>query len=114
MAKKFTCIICPRGCSLTIDDKFNVTGNTCIRGEQYAKSEMTNPMRSLTSTVRVTNRKDTVVSVKTSDSIPKNLIFRVMLEIDKATTKAPTHIGDVIIKNVLDLGVDVVVTKEIE
>lgn len=114
MAKEFTCIICPRGCRLSIDDNNNVVGNTCPRGKQYAISEVTNPVRSITSSVRVRNREDTVVSVKTSGQFSKSRIMDVMNEINKVSVEAPVRIGDVVIKNVLDLGVDIVITKDID
>ena len=112
--KEFTCIVCPRGCRLTVDENLNVTGNSCPRGAQYAKDELTNPKRMITSFVRVKNREDTVVSVKTSTSIPKAMIFDVMNEINKVGVNAPTHIGDIVIKNVLGTGADIVITKNIE
>lgn len=112
--KEFTCIICPRGCRLTIDDNQNVTGNFCIRGKQYAISEVTNPVRTITSSIRVNNRDDLLVSVKTSGSIPKGKIFEVMDEINKLSVSAPTHIGDVVKSDILGLGVDIIITKNIE
>lgn len=112
--KELTCIVCPRGCRLTIDDELNVTGNSCPRGAQYAKDELTNPKRMITSFVRVKNRENTVTSVKTSTSIPKGMIFDVMNEIDKVRVSAPTKIGDVAIKNVLNTGADIIITKNIK
>ncbi len=112
--KEFTCIICPRGCRLKVDDDMNVTGNTCIRGKQYAISELTNPVRTITSSVRVNNREDLLVSVKTSGSIPKGKIFEVMEEINKLSISAPTRIGQIVKKDILGLGVDIVVTKNID
>ena len=112
--KEFTCIICPRGCRLQVDDNMNVTGNFCIRGKQYAISELTNPVRTITSSVRVNNREDLLVSVKTSGSIPKGKIFEVMEEINKLSVAAPTKIGDIVVKDILGLGVDIVITKNIE
>ena len=112
--KEFTCIICPRGCHLTVDDQNNVTGNFCIRGKQYAISELTNPVRTITTSIRVNNREDMLVSVKTSGPIPKGKIFDVMKEIDKLSTSAPTRIGDVVAKDILGLGVDILITKNID
>ena len=111
--KEFTCIICPRGCRLQVDDNMNVTGNTCPRGKDYAISELTNPVRSITSSIRVRNRDDLLVSVKTSGQIPKGKIFDVMEEINKVEIKAPVKIGDVVIKNVLSLGVDIIATENV-
>ena len=112
--KEFTCIICPRGCRLQIDESNNVTGNFCIRGKQYAISEVTNPVRTITTSIRVNNREDVLVSVKTSGPVPKGKIFDVMKEIDKLSVSAPTHIGDVACKDILGLGVDILITKNID
>ena len=112
--KEFTCIICPRGCRLQVDDNMNVTGNTCPRGKDYAISELTNPVRSITSSIRVRNRDDLLVSVKTSGQIPKGKIFEVMEEINKLSVDAPTRIGDVAKKDILGLGVDILITKNID
>ena len=114
MSKELTCIVCPRGCRLTIDDNLNVTGNSCPRGTQYAKDEMTNPKRMITSIVRVKNRENMMVSVKTSASIPKGKIFDILEEIAKVSVDAPIHIGDILIKDVLGTGSDIVATKEIK
>lgn len=112
--KEFTCIICPRGCHLQVDDNMNVTGNFCPRGKEYAVSELTNPVRTITSSVRVNNREDLLVSVKTSGPIPKGKIFDVMKEIDKISVSAPTRIGDIAKKDILGLGVDILITKNID
>lgn len=112
--KELTCIVCPRGCRLKIDDDMNVTGNTCPRGKEYAINELTHPVRIITSSVRVINRDDLLVSVKTSGAIPKEKIFDVMREINKIGVKAPCEIGQVVSHDILGLGVDIVVTKNIQ
>ena len=112
--KELTCIVCPRGCRLKIDDDMNVFGNACPRGEKYAIQELTNPTRTVTSSIRVTNRPYTLVSVKTDQPIPKDKMFEVMEEINKLTVEAPTKIGDIVKKNILDLGADIIVTKNID
>lgn len=112
--KEFTCIICPRGCRLKIDDDLNVSGNACPRGALYALEEIKNPTRTITSIVRVSNRKNLMVSVKTDKPIPKKLIFKVMDEINKIKVNAPVKIGDIVINNVLKTGSNVVVTKNID
>ncbi|MCQ2792434.1 MAG: DUF1667 domain-containing protein [Bacilli bacterium] len=111
--KELVCIVCPRGCQLKVDDKMNVTGNFCPRGKAYAISELTHPVRVVTSTVKLKNSQYVRVSVKTSQAIPKEKMFAVMEEINKVTLSSPVHIGDIALKNVLNLGVDVVVTKNI-
>ena len=97
-----------------VDDQMNVTGNFCIRGKQYAVSELTNPVRTITSSVRVNNREDLLVSVKTSGSIPKGKIFEVMEKINTLSVSAPTKIGQVVCANILGLGVDIIITKNID
>lgn len=108
------CITCPRGCHLKVDENLNVTGNMCPRGAIYAKAELTHPVRMVTSTVYISSLESSRVPVKTKDPIPKELIFKVMEEIDKTKVKAPIKIGDVVIKNILGTGVDVVATKNID
>jgi CxxC motif-containing protein len=115
MKKEMTCIICPRGCSLTVEFEGNtvkVSGNACPKGEQYAIDETTNPRRTITSTIPVINREDTMVSVKTASPIPKGQIFEVMQHIRAQKAVAPIKIGDIIIKDIC--GTDIIATKNIE
>lgn len=112
--KEFVCIVCPRGCRLKVDDNLNVSGNFCPRGAVYAKEEITSPKRMITSTIRVKNREHLLVSVKTSNAVPKEKMFDVMKEINKLSVDAPTRIGDIVLKNILGTGADIVITKEIK
>ena len=116
MTKNLTCIICPQGCSINVEmengEVKNITGNTCKRGYDYAYSEVTNPVRTITSTVK--SKDGDMVPVKTSKPIPKELIFKCMEEINKAIVNQSIKIGDVVIENILDTGADVVATKNIE
>ena len=111
--RNLTCIVCPRGCALTVsfDDAgkiTNISGNACKRGVTYADDECTNPRRTVTSTVRLATGG--VLAVKTSGTVPKDSVFKVMEEINKAVAPVGTKIGDIIINNVLDTGVNVVAT----
>ena len=112
--KELTCIVCPRGCRLRIDDDMNVTGNACPRGEKYAINELTNPTRTVTSSIRVSNRPYTLVSVKTDKPVPKDKMFAVMQEIDKLNVQAPVRIGQIVLANVLETDSNVVITKDID
>lgn len=115
--KELICIGCPLGCMLTVEIDsgavLSVTGNTCPNGEKYARKEITNPRRMVTSTVKVEGGELAVVSVKTASDIPKNKIFDCMEELAKIKIKAPIHIGEVVLENVADTGVNVVATKDI-
>ena len=115
--QEIICIGCPMGCVLTVETNSNdisVSGNTCLRGEIYAKKEITNPTRVVTSTVKVNNGMISRVSVKTETDIPKTKIFECMDEIRKTGVEAPVHIGDVIIKNCSGTGIAVIATKSVE
>lgn len=111
--KELICIICPRGCHLKVDDELNVTGNTCPRGAVYAKTELTHPTRTLTSTVKVMSEIEVRLPVKSNKPLPKERIFDAMEVINKTCVKAPIYIGDVVIKNILGLDVDIIATKDI-
>lgn len=115
MTRQITCIVCPRGCVLTAEqsgDMIKVTGNSCKRGEEHAITECTNPVRSITSTVRVCNREDTMVSVKSAAPVPKGKMFEVMEQIRKASVAAPVKIGDVILTDVY--GTQIIATKAVD
>lgn len=113
---KLVCIVCPRGCNLTVEksgEEFEVTGNGCPRGKQYAIDEMTCPMRVLTSSVFVEDGNYKLLSVKTAGSIPKAKLEQALKEVAKVRAKAPVNIGDVLIHNIADTGVDLVATRKI-
>lgn len=115
MKKSLICVSCPLGCPIEVEiengEVVAVTGNTCKRGDAYARAEITNPVRSLTTSVKVENGVHPVVPVKSSGPVPKNKMFECMDVINSVTVKAPVKIGDVIIKDILGLGVDIVATN---
>ena len=110
--KQFTCIMCPVGCLLTVeekDGKITVSGNGCIRGERYGVSEITNPTRMITALVKT---KKGICSVKTTALVPKDKIFEVLEEIKKLNPTTAKY-GEILIKNVCGLeNTHVVVTRE--
>ncbi len=114
--KEITCIACPIGCSLHVEingSEITVTGNRCKRGENYAFNEITNPRRTVTSNVKVVGGEFPLASVKTSDAIPKKMLFDLIESLREITLKAPVHIGDTVIKNFRDTGIDVLITREV-
>ncbi|MBD5445045.1 MAG: DUF1667 domain-containing protein [Lachnospiraceae bacterium] len=116
--RNLTCINCPMGCALTVemngDEVVNISGNTCKRGEVYAQKEVSNPTRIVTSTVKVSGGKADMVSVKTREDIPKGKIFDCVKALKNVEAQAPIRIGDVIVSNIADTGIDVIATKNIE
>lgn len=104
-----TCVECPLGCDITVEldgeRVVSVTGNTCPRGEKYAKAEVVCPKRVLTTTVRLENGK--MLPVKTNQPIEKSLTFNAMQRVSKVTVASPIKIGDVIVKDLYE-GIDLV------
>lgn len=93
----------------------SVSGNTCPHGDEYARKEVTNPTRIVTSSVRVTGSETgaKTVSCKTEHDIPKDKIFDVIRDIKDTVITCPVHIGDVVRENVAGTGVSMVATKEV-
>ena len=112
--KELTCIGCPIGCALKVEIRENeicVSGYNCNRGVKYAKTEVTSPVRSVTSTVKLIGGKIARLSVRTARDIPKDKIFDCMAEIQKVQVHSPVKIGDVVLANCAGTGVDVIATK---
>lgn len=109
-----TCIVCPIGCRLEVKLEngivTSVKGNTCKRGEEYAKTECTNPQRTVTSTVLCEN--GVLLPVKTDRPVKKEDVFRVMEIINKTIAPLPVRIKDVIIENVC--GSNIVAAKNLK
>ena len=102
------CINCPLGCHLTIEkheDIIEVSGNTCPRGKQYAINELTNPTRTLTTTIRIKNAIYECLPVISSKPVPKDKILK-----DVEVT-SPVKINEVIVKNILDLDIDIIASR---
>ena len=109
--KKLTCVVCPRGCSLTAeleDGKLvRVTGNTCPRGEKYAETELFHAERMLTTTVEVENRTQ-MLPVRTRTAVPRDALMRCMEKIRTISVQTPVQMGDIIVENLLGTGVDLI------
>ena len=107
------CITCPKGCHLQVDEEngYQVTGNSCPRGEAYGKNELKNPVRTLTSTVRLSGARTPRLPVKSSAPLPKGKIFDAMRLLDSVIVKAPVAVGQVLLADVFGIGVDIVATK---
>ena len=116
--RELICIGCPMGCALTVEldggAVVSVRGNTCPRGDAYARKEVTAPTRIVTTTVRVTGCALAAVSCKTRSDIPKGKIFDIIRALKAVEVAAPVVIGQVILPNAADTGVDVIATKNVE
>lgn len=112
--KHMTCVVCPRGCPLTVgleDGKIvSVTGNTCKRGLAYAQAEIEHPERMLTTTVRVEGRR-WMLPVRTRTAIPKEQLFAAMEMLKQTSVQAPVRVGDVIVPDLCGTGVAVIAAR---
>ncbi len=117
MSDTVTCIICPIGCKIMVKKEGKnvevIGGNKCKRGEVYAKDEVLFPKRMVTTSVLVEGGEWPLVSVKTSQPVPKEKIFSILEGVKKIKVKAPVKSGDVIIRNVADTGADIIATKTV-
>lgn len=120
MEKNLICIGCPLGCPLMVtmdgSEVKAVTGQTCPRGEKYARKEVTNPTRIVTSTVRLQGSREgiPVISCKTAGDVPKGKIQQVMMAINAVIAQAPVTIGQVLTENIADTGVALIATRSVE
>lgn len=112
--RELTCIVCPRGCRLQVDEKtLQVTGNACPRGIPYAQSELTDPRRTLCTTVRTDSKEYPRLPVKTATTIPKDQLMAAMAVINELTVKLPVKMGDVLIADLLGTGAALVATRSL-
>ena len=112
--KELICIICPRGCRLQAEqtpEKLVISGNFCPRGEEYARQELTNPVRVLTALMRV-DGVEKPVSVKTDRPVPKALLFDCAKKIYQTRPQAPVRCGDILLRDVCGTGCNVVATRD--
>lgn len=118
MKHLMTCIVCPNGCDIEVETAsdgaiLSIEGQACRRGEAFARQEILDPQRTISSSVRLTGGELPLVSVRLNRPVPKARIPEVMDVIRALTLNAPTHIGDIALPNVLGLGADLIVTKNV-
>ena len=116
--RELTCIICPFGCRARVvlegDRLVSVGGVECPRGEKYAVSEITAPVRDFFTTVRVVGGVVPVLPVRTSAPVPKGRVMDCSRALAGVVVRAPVRLGDVVVRDLLGLGVDVVSTRDVE
>jgi len=117
MKKEITCIMCPVGCTIQVTiqngDVTSIKGNACQHGAAYARQETAEPHRVVMSVVRCTGGDLPTVAVKTAAPVPKQATQKVIRALTHVVMTAPVHVGDVIVENVANLGVDVVATRSV-
>ncbi len=117
MKKEIICTVCPVGCRVTVEGEgaeiVSISGNTCKRGETYAKDEFIAPKRILTCSVRLEGASRAMLPVRSSQPLPKEKIMECMEVIRQVTVAAPITEGQVIISNILGTGIDMVSSMSI-
>lgn len=111
--RNLICITCPRGCNLSIDKKdetFVVNGNKCKKGIAFAVSELTNPTRSVTTTVRTIFEDYPVIPVRTDGEVPKDMVMQVVKSLRDIVVDKKVDMYEVIVENVLGTGVNIIST----
>ncbi len=115
--KKLICINCPMGCPMEVtmegSEVVSVSGNTCPRGDAYARKEVTDPRRIVCSTVPCDGGDHLTCPVKTASDIPKGKIFDAVEALKSVRVTAPIKVGDVVLANVAGTGVDVIATRTV-
>ena len=111
---KLICIVCPKGCHLTVDETtLSVSGNGCPRGAEYGKNELVSPVRVVTSTVKIEGGEISRLPVRTDKAVPKSKMFEIMEQIHSVKAVSPVRIGDVIIKDICSTGADLIATRNV-
>ncbi len=116
---EFTCIVCPIGCHITAaldanGKPISIKGNSCPRGKQFVMSELTDPQRVLTSTVRIESARYKLLPVRTDRAIPKSELLRAMDIVNSISLKAPIRLGDVIRENFIVDGCNLIACKSVD
>lgn len=115
--EELTCIGCPMGCALVVEEddygKITVRGNNCKVGERYGIAEYRNPTRIITTIVKVIGGELDYVSVKSEKSISKGEIFKCLKILKNVKINAPINIGDILVENINNTGVNIIATKKV-
>lgn len=115
-SKEIRCIVCPTGCLVHVENingELIIEGHSCKRGEEYAREEFIAPKRILTTTMRVENGFLPLIPVRSDTPIPKEKLQETLKEIAKTKVKAPLKMGDVLIKKVLGLDVNIIASRDL-
>ena len=117
MIKEFVCIVCPVSCNLKVEElsgEITVSGNQCKRGMNFGKNEFTNPMRMLTTTMKIVNGTVHRLPVISSGEVPKEKLKSFVKDLYKIEIHAPITRGDIIVENIGGTGVDIIATRTID
>ncbi len=113
--RHFTCVTCPIGCEIDVEvvdgEVVSMEGNKCEKSEEFVRQELEEPMRTLTTTVRIKGARWAMLPVRTDRPIPKRLFFDVMEEMSQVEVRAPVNVTDVIVKDVAGTGAGIMASR---
>jgi len=116
--RHFTCVTCPVGCEVDVEVQdgniISLTGNRCDKVKEFVLQELKEPVRVLTTTVRIKGAEYAMLPVRTDKAIPKRLFSQAMEELANIDLQAPVYISDVIIKDIAGSGANIVATRTME
>jgi len=116
--KHFTCVICPIGCEIDVElqdsNVISIEGSKCAKGKEFVSQELEEPMRILTTTVRVKGAKWAMLPVRTDKPIPKRLLFSMIEELAGIELQAPINVSDVIIRDIAGTEANIVATRNMK
>jgi len=113
--RHFVCVVCPIGCEIDVvhdgSKIISMEGNKCEKSEEFVNQELVEPMRILTTTVRIQGSRWPVIPVRTDKAVPKRLFPRIMRQLRRTKLQAPVNILDVVVKDVLGTGANIIATR---
>jgi CxxC motif-containing protein len=114
----FTCVTCPIGCEIDVElqdsDVISMEGSKCAKGKEFVLQELKEPMRILTTTIRIRGAKWAMLPVRTDEPIPKRLLFKVIEELANIEMQAPVKVSNVIISDIAGTGANIVATRNMK
>lgn len=116
--REMTCIQCPKGCRLAVTQNpdgsvADVGGNGCDLGPIWARQEVEDPVRTLTTSVRVLRGQEDLVSVRTTSAIPRRLLAEALAVAKELRIEAPVAVGRVVAENLAGTGSSLVATRAV-
>ena len=113
--RHFVCVVCPIGCEIDVVHDagriISMEGNKCEKSEEFVSQELIEPMRILTTTVRIHGARWAVIPVRSDKAVPKRLFPRIMKQLRRIKLQAPVTMLDVVVKDVLDTGANIIATR---
>jgi CxxC motif-containing protein len=113
--KHVVCVICPIGCEIDVvhdgDKIVSMEGNKCEKAQEFVRQELIEPMRILTTTVRLGGARLPVIPVRTDKPVPKRLFPHILRQLKGIELQAPVNMLDVVVSDVVNTGVNVIATR---